>query len=114
MFKVHHIQRHGVGPFFYFAPLQELSNRLWREPNKDLMQTLHPQEVDQPNYEFWVHKNVGVSYARFMFRVHHFQMHGVVFFHYCYHPRKLAYQLTTLEVITLLMFPILGLTLGTP
>ena len=80
MFRVHNIQRNGVGPSNYFSPLEELSNGLLSDPNGYHMQMLRPQEVDVPTYHFMVHKIVEISSCRVMFRVKCNQINGVFLF----------------------------------
>ena len=69
MFRVHHSIRNGIGSLYYLFPQQDLSNGLSNGPNRYCMKTLRPQEVEIQTYHFKVHKIVGVSYYRVMFRV---------------------------------------------
>lgn len=127
--KVNHSQRNGVGCFHYSSPRWYVSNGLWRGPNRDCMQKLHPHEVDVRTYQFGIHKYVGVPSSSVIFRVHYSIIDGVGPFNYC-NPRQghsndlssnpnidsmqkllpwnLTYQLTTLRFIKLLAFHILG------
>lgn len=82
MFRVHRIWRHGVFPFHYFIYQWGLSNGLSFYPKRHHIQNLLKQNVDIPTYHFRVHKTVGVSYSRFMFKVHCIYMNGVHHFHY--------------------------------
>ena len=80
---VHHRIRHDVGLFDYCTSQGDLSNSLRNDPNKDHMKMLRPQEVDVPTYHFVVHKTIGISYSRLIFRVNYIQMHVLGTFHYC-------------------------------
>jgi hypothetical protein len=123
---VHHTQRHCVGPFYYCAPLWDLSNCLSIDPNIDCMQKLCPWEADVPTYVFRVHKNVFVS-SRVMVSVQNTLRHGLGPFYYCtpcldlsnsllsylnkncvqkLPPRMFTYQLTTLGFKKLLVHTI--------
>lgn len=68
--------------FHYCNPLIELSNGLLSGPKGDIVQKLSPLEVDVQTFYFGVHKNFGVSYSEFMFRVHHILINGIGYFHY--------------------------------
>ena len=67
--SLHHIQTEGVFPFRYCTSQWYFSNGLLSTPNKDHMQKLCPREDDIPTYYFRVHKIVGFSSSRVMFRV---------------------------------------------
>lgn len=83
MFRVHHIQRHGVGPFHYFFPQWDLPNSLSSNPNGDRMQKLHTWEFYIPTYHFGVHKTIGILSSWFMYRIQRSERHGVEPFKNC-------------------------------
>lgn len=80
--RVHQILRHGIGPSHYCTHRRDLSNNLSRDPNRDDMEKLPPQEVDVRTYHASVHKSVGVSCSMIIFRVHNRQRNCVGPFHY--------------------------------
>ena len=59
-----------------------LFNYLLNDPSKDDMQKLHPWEVDVPTYNFEVHKIVGISYSRVIYRIYPSRRNGLLPFHY--------------------------------
>jgi hypothetical protein len=83
MFMVHHLQIHGLVPFYYWGPQRDLSNSLLSDPNRDFIQKLFAQEFDLPTYNFDIKKIDVIYYSMVMFRVHYIQIHGVTSSHYC-------------------------------
>lgn len=82
MLRVYYSWRHGVWPFYYYIHMWDLSNGLWSDLNKHLIQRLCHQEVDVQTYHNGFHKIGGVSSSRYMFRVNYRLSHGISPFHY--------------------------------
>lgn len=133
MFRVHHIQRHGVGPFHDGTSQQNLSNSTSSDPKEDCMQTIRPWEVDIPTYQFDVHKTICGSSSRFIIMVNIYKGMGYPLISMVpliktfptvsratqkeircksYALGMLTYQLTTSEFTKLLVFHIIVQFLG--
>ena len=73
----------GVGPLHYYTPWLHSFNCLSSDPNGGHMQMLGIDEVDVETYHFEVHKTIGVSNSRVIFRVHYSWINGDFPLHYC-------------------------------
>ena len=52
-----------------------------------------PEGIDVPTYHLEVHKSLGVSSSRVMFRIYHIQIHDVLYFHYYDNKQDFSYSL---------------------
>lgn len=77
-------------PFHYCNPWWNLSNSMSSDPNENHLKKLCPREVDILTYHFVVHKNVGVSYSKVIFRVCSNKRHGIGTLQYFTPPRYLS------------------------
>lgn len=60
IFRVYHIQRHGLLHFKYCGPRPYLLKSLLRDPNEYYMQQFCPQIVYVPTYQFQVNNTIAI------------------------------------------------------